>query len=74
MLIHEAWGRIMTNNWKSAWESMSIEELFTLRELMQEVLIAKLKDKQLELRRKQRTLNQLSIAGAKPKKIRPAAD
>jgi len=53
---------------------MTIEELFTLRELMQEVLSAKLRDKQRELARKQRSLNQLPTAGAKPKKARPAAD
>ena len=63
----------MENDWKSIWESMTIEELFTLRELMQEVLSAKLRDKLRELRRKQRSLNQLPTAGAKPKKTRPAA-
>ena len=63
----------MAKNWESAWESMSIEELLTLRELMQEVLSGKLKDKQRELRRKLRSLNHLPT-NVGPKKARPSAD
>ena len=58
-------GRVMTKNWKSAWESMSIEEGMILRGLMQEVLAAKLKDKQQEGKRKLRFLNQLPTVSGK---------
>lgn len=42
---------------KSELESMSVDELFALRELMQEVLSEKLNAKKLELERRLRTLN-----------------
>jgi hypothetical protein len=50
----------MENEWKSHWESMTIDELFALREQMQEVLSAKLKAKEAALERRLQSLNQLS--------------
>jgi len=49
-------GRIM----KGEWESMTIDDLFALREQMQEVLSAKLKAKKVELERRLQQLNQQS--------------
>jgi hypothetical protein len=49
----------MAKDWASTWESMSIEELFTLRELMQDVLEAKMKSRKAELERQVRTLGHL---------------
>ena len=46
------------------WESMSIDELFALRELMQEVLSEKLLAKKAELERRLRTLDQSGDAKA----------
>ena len=57
---------------KSDWESMTIDELFALREQMQEVLSAKLKAKKVELERRFQTLNQLS-SDVEPAKSRPTA-
>jgi hypothetical protein len=45
---------------QSEWESMTIDDLFALREQMQEVLSAKLKGKKVELERRLRQLNQQS--------------
>jgi hypothetical protein len=45
---------------KSEWESMTIDDLFALREQMQKVLSAKLKAKKVELERRLRQLNQQS--------------
>lgn len=45
---------------KTEWESMTIDELFALREQMQEVLSAKLKAKKVELERRLQTLDRLS--------------
>jgi hypothetical protein len=42
------------------WESMTVDELFALRELMREVLSAKLKAKKVELKRRSQQLNQQS--------------
>ncbi len=45
---------------KSEWESMTIDELFALREQMQEVLSAKLREKKTALERRLQSLKQLS--------------
>ena len=47
-------------NMKSEWETMTIDELFALREQMQEVLTAKLLAKKVTLERRLQTLNELS--------------
>jgi hypothetical protein len=49
-------GRVM----KSEWKSMSIDELFALRELMQDVLSAKLRAKKAAFERQLQALDQLS--------------
>ena len=46
-----------SSEWMSEWESMTIDELFALREQMQAVLSAKLKAEKLELERRLQTLN-----------------
>jgi hypothetical protein len=51
---------------KSKWESMSIDELFALRELMQDVLSGKLRAKKAVLERRLQALGQLSSDPAKP--------
>jgi len=48
----------MESDWKSQWESMTIEELFELRELMQDVLNERLKASRAEIKRKLKTLGQ----------------
>ncbi len=60
----------MENEWKSHWESMTVDELFALREQMQEVLSAKLKVKKAALERRLQSLNQLSndIEATKPRR------
>jgi hypothetical protein len=40
-----------------SWESMTIDELFALREQMQEVLTAKLKAKKIDLERRSKQLS-----------------
>ena len=45
---------------KSEWEFMTVDDLFALREQMQEVLSAKLKAKKVELDRRLQALNQQS--------------
>lgn len=57
---------------KSEWEFMTIDELFVLREQMQEVLSAKLKAKKVELERRLQALNQLP-SDVEPTKSRPTA-
>ena len=54
---------------KSKWESMTIDELFALREQMQEVLTAKLLAKKATLERRLQTLNEPSsdVSAAKPR-------
>ena len=42
-------GRIMDDDWKSNWESMTIDDLFTLREQVHEILRERLKAKQAQL-------------------------
>ena len=44
---------------KSNWESRTIEELLTLRKLIQDVLEAKIKNRRAELVRQLRTLRHL---------------
>jgi hypothetical protein len=44
----------------SEWESMTTDDLFALREQMQEVLSAKLRAKKVELERRLKQLNQQS--------------
>jgi hypothetical protein len=58
----------MENEWKSHWESMTVDDLFALREQMQEVLSAKLKANKAALERRLQSLNQLSndIEATKP--------
>lgn len=50
----------MKGNWEAEWESMTIDELMALRELMQDVLGAKLKARKAEIERKLQTLNKSS--------------
>ena len=45
---------------QSEWECMTIDDLFALREQMQDVLSAKLKAKKVELERRLQQLNQQS--------------
>jgi hypothetical protein len=49
-------GRIMDGDWKSNWESMTIDDLFALREQVQEILRERLKAKQAELDRRLQAL------------------
>ncbi len=42
----------MESDWKSQWESMTIDELFALRELMQDVLSERLKARKAEIESK----------------------
>jgi hypothetical protein len=60
----------MENEWKRHWESMTVDELFALREQMQEVLSAKLNAKKAALERRLQSLNQLSndLEAAKPRR------
>jgi hypothetical protein len=46
----------MDGDWKSDWESMTIDDLFALREQVQEILRARLKAKKAELDRRLRAL------------------
>jgi hypothetical protein len=63
-------GRVMENEWKSHWESMTVDELFALREQMQKVLSAKLRAKKAALERRLQSLNQLSndVETTKPRR------
>jgi hypothetical protein len=56
----------MKSGLKSQWESMTIDELFALREQMQEILSARLKAKKTEIERRLQQLNQRSKAGKLP--------
>jgi hypothetical protein len=42
----------MDGDWKSDWESMTIDDLFALREQVHEILRERLKTKQAELERR----------------------
>jgi hypothetical protein len=55
---------------KSEWESMTIDELFALRELMQEVISEKLLARKAALERRLQSLNQLSndVEATKPRR------
>jgi hypothetical protein len=46
----------MDGDWKSNWESMTIDDLFALREQVHEILRERLKTKQAELERRLRAL------------------
>ena len=46
----------MDGDWKSNWESMTIDDLFALREQVQEVLRERLKAKRAELDRRLKAL------------------
>ena len=52
----------MKSGWKTQWESMTIDELFALREQMQEILNSKLKAKKAEIERRLHQLGQRSKA------------
>ena len=60
----------MANDWKSQWESMTVDELFALREQMQEVLSIKLRAQKAKLERRLQMLNQRSNDDG-PVKSRP---
>jgi hypothetical protein len=57
----------MVSDWKSQWDSMTIDELFELRELMQDVLSEKLKAKKAEIERRLQILNEPSNDGGPTK-------
>jgi len=59
----------MENEWKSHWESVTVDELFALREQMQELLSAQLKAKKAALERRLQPFNQLSndVEATKPR-------
>jgi hypothetical protein len=64
-------GRVM----KSEWESMTVDELFALREQIQEVLSAKLIAKKAALERRLLTLNPLSDVKVDTRPLsKPATD
>jgi hypothetical protein len=46
----------MDGDWKSNWESMTIDDLFALREQVQEILRERLKAKRAELERRLQAL------------------
>ena len=46
----------MDGDWKSSWESMTIDDLFALREQVQEILRERLKAKHAELDRRLQAL------------------
>ena len=46
----------MDGDWKSNWDSMTIDDLFALREQVQEILRERLKAKQAELDRRLQAL------------------
>lgn len=58
----------MESDWKSQWETMTIDELFELRELMQDVLSERLKAKKAEIERRLQILDQPS-SGVGPTKF-----
>ncbi|MEH2589812.1 hypothetical protein [Bradyrhizobium sp. AZCC 1721] len=53
----------MKSEWESQWDSMTIDELFELREMMQDVLSEKLKAKKAEIEQRLKMLNQPSSHG-----------
>ena len=60
----------MDSDWKSQWESMSVDDLFALREQMQEVLSNRLRAQKAELERRLQILNHQSNDDG-PAKSRP---
>lgn len=48
------------DDWESQWEAMTIDELFELREMMQDVLMERLKARKAEIERKLQMLDQAS--------------
>ena len=50
----------MDDDWKSIWASMAIDDLFTLREQVHELLRERLKAKQAELERRLQALAPVS--------------
>jgi len=58
----------MESEWKLRWESMTVDELFALREQMQEILSAKLQAKKADIDRRLKIINRqsCSLAEAKP--------
>jgi hypothetical protein len=61
----------MESDWKSQWETMTIDELFELRELMQDVLSERLKAKKAEIERRLQILYQPSSGVGPTKSRRP---
>ena len=61
----------MESDWKSQWETMTIDELFELRELMQDVLSERLKAKKAEIERRLQILDQPSSGVGPTKSGRP---
>ena len=63
-----------SSEWMSQLESMTNDELFALREQMQEVLSARLLAQKVTLERRLRTLNELSgnASAAKPRTVKRA--
>ncbi len=61
----------MESDWKSQWEIMTIDELFELRELMQDVLSERLKAKKAEIERRLQILDQPSSGVGPTKSGRP---
>jgi hypothetical protein len=53
----------MKSEWESQWEFMTIDELFELRQLMQNILSEKLKAKKADLERRLQILNQPTSDG-----------
>ena len=47
----------MKSKWEAQWEAMTIDELFQLRELMQDVLMKRLEAKKAELELRLQSLN-----------------
>ena len=63
----------MEDEWKSQWEFMTIDELFELRELMQDVLSERLKARKAEIERRLQILNQPSNDGGPTKSRNPSS-
>ena len=61
----------MKSEWEAQWESMTIDELFELRELMQNVLIEKLKARKAEIeQRLQISISRRTMSGRQSLAIR----
>jgi hypothetical protein len=48
------------DDWEAQWEAMTIDELFELRAMMQDVLMERLKARKAEIERKLQMLDQAS--------------